>query len=197
VNIITVRGEIADEYFPALFPEIEPTIRDDKRTVKETIKYYIDEQKDNELNVVFADHMSCTRFRPTNANLLLKLPVGRFRGGFLLPIHDDLWCTYFRTTFNQFLEARLPEIGRVFVDHHRELIRFLEITDRSLSKLRLSSPSGRKIGGESKFWTLEDWLDTYWPREIEVPQAFFDYIEQNRMNKKTHETKANLTQESQ
>lgn len=101
-NIITIEGELADEYFPAILPYQEPTIRDTSRTVSDAIKYYLNEHEDRMKNIIFADHMTCTRLKPTGTNLIFDKPVGRFRGGFLLPTIDSDWSDYFSFAYHGF-----------------------------------------------------------------------------------------------
>jgi len=176
LNIITVYGEIADDFFPAIFPNIEPSIRERERNVGETIKYYIKNHPDKHFNIVFADSMSCKRLLPSNAKLVLNDPIGRFQGGFLLPVHDYDWGQYFGRAFHGFLKARLPQVGNIFIDYSQELLEFLKTSDtRILSKK--SKGQGISLAEHRReFWNLHEWLQAYWPREIPIPDGFKKHL---------------------
>ena len=178
-GIVTVLDEIADEFFPALFMGVEPTIRDDQRSVKEALRYYTSEHPDRDLQIVFADSMSCSRLLPPGAKLLLTDPIGRFQGGFLLPVHDEDWAQYFGNAFHGFLKARLPQVGRLFSDYSQQLLGFLQTSDRPLALTGNANSSGMPGHDRREFWTLRDWLQAYWPRELPVPPEFCQHLAQH------------------
>jgi hypothetical protein len=168
-NLVTIADEIADDYLPLILPDSIVSIRESGRKVADAISYYTLEAADKEMNVVFADQMTCSASLRSGSHNLLKEPIGAFRGGFLLPVYDTEWSSFIEGSLYSMLSAKLPKVGIIFDKYHNHLTPFIPKQDQFLktSSHGIIKPPGGSLDG---FWSLEEWLSTFWPPALPIPK---------------------------
>ncbi len=168
IKFVTVKGELADEYLPALVPGAK-SLQEKELSIEHAIRHHV--QRSDRV-VVFADHVSCQRAidditeADDRLHQLFKDPLGRFQGGFLLPFDDNDWTEYFQTAFKHLLLAKLPAtmgiIGRYADQTSQWLDDAPEIDGFS------SSPNAYSFVG------LDQWLNLCWDDKVrDIPTSWY------------------------
>lgn len=170
-NLITVADEIADDYLPLILADAVVSLRETQRKVPEAIRYYTSDHPDRDVNIVFADQMTCYNSSALGLKLLFKHSIGKFRGGFLLPVYDQEWSSFIGNSLLSLLSSKLPKVGIVFNKYHSNLAPFIP------QQLPGNMKTFENVGGSTRhpsdeFWSLEEWLSHFWPPEIPIPLQF-------------------------
>jgi len=150
LSIVVIDGELAHDYLAAIAPDTSARyVVKDERTIQEVIADYATSDQSDQY-VIFADSFSCQKAAADNGSLkqVFKDPIGRFAGGFLLPLDDEPWAEFFQQAILHLLSARLPETGRIFAHHANDLQVFLDERE------------------------LPAWRARYWPPEIDFPESW-------------------------
>lgn len=171
--VVTVKGELADEYLPAFLPKVGSLKEEENLSIEDALDHYTKSDK----YVVCVDHISCRRWLARNPNrnlkLLFKKPVGLFEGGFLLPLDDAQWTAYFERAFVHLLMARLPETGFIMSRHADQLNDLIDAGNKQWR--RSFEERACPFLQPTQFLTAEEWFHAYWPKEVPLPEQWKCY----------------------